>query len=911
MSRRLIAFPPFRLDVEDERLWDGDRAIRLRPKTFAVLRHLTERPRRLVTKGELLGAVWRGVAVTDDTLTKSIRELREVLGDDPRAPRFIETVPRRGFRWIAGDGTPAGAGGAVVGRTTERLALERAFDAALRGERQLVFLTGEAGIGKTTLVESFVAALETRDGPGALVVARGQCIDHHGPSEPYMPILDAFAQLAAGPAHDRLAAAFARHAPTWLLQIPSLAAEAAPRERAPAASTRERMLREFAVAITAFAASTPIVLVLEDLHWSDRATVDLLALLARRREPARLLVVGTVRPVDLLVRDHPLAESKAELVRQGHAREILLEMLTAGDLAAYLTLRLGAPDLAATLAPLLHARTDGNPFFMVAAVDHLIARGLLVERAGRWTLAGGPVDVAAAIPESVRDMIERQLDALAANDRTIVEAASVAGAEFAVPAVAAAVERDAADVEARCATLARRGQLLRSAGDGRWPDGTPSARFAFVHGLFQSVLYDRLTPERRARLHRGVAERLERAFAPKTSAIAAELAGHFEQAGEWPRAITYVEQAARRALRRGAPLEATRGFERALGLAAALPANPERAQQLLLLTLEHANAIQLALGYGSDEVERAFVCAQERAVEMDAVPAQFLARAGVAACNLTRGRLGAVREDAARLHALAARAPVPGGALIAHTFAGMTSYLAGDFRDARDELERALACDAEQAPGMQTDFTVLCLAHLACTLAILGFAERAREAARASRDRARATGLYDEAVAAFCASGLAAMLRDTAGAEAAAADGIALTETHGFPLWLPPARVVHGWAIAVGRRDAAGLAELRAGLAGLDAVRFERDRTFHLMLYADALMAHDGAAEAATTVTTALDRAARTDERCCEAELWRLRGELSGGARAREYLGRALDVAQRQAARCWELRARASLARLA
>jgi predicted ATPase len=239
----------------------------------------------------------------------------------------------------------------------------------------------------------------------------------------------------------------------------------------------------------------------------------------------------------------------------------------------------------------------------------------------------------------------------------------------------------------------------------------------------------------------------------------------------------------------------------------------------------------------------------------------------------------------------------------------MTRYLAGEFIAARALLEGALAHPAEQPPGVQTDFAVMGLSHLGCALAILGFPEQARQTDARARARAREAGRYDEAVAAFCSAALAAILRAPEAAERAAADGIAITETHGFPLWLPPSRVVHGWAVAVARRDGAGVDEMRAGLAGLDDVGFERDRTFHLMLLADALVAVGRAGDARTTIDAALDRADRTGEHCCTAELWRLRGELMPRASAAEpHLRRALDVARRQSARWWELRAAVSLA---
>jgi adenylate cyclase len=340
-----------------------------------------------------------------------------------------------------------------------------------------------------------------------------------------------------------------------------------------------------------------------------------------------------------------------------------------------------------------------------------------------------------------------------------------------------------------------------------------------------------------------------------------------------------------------------------------LPPDGDRAAERLTLALAVANALQLARGYASPEVAAAFERGRRLAVDAGAEPAQLLALAGLFAFNLTRCRLAEARDDAVRIQDLASRLPVPGLPLMAGTFVGMTRWLAGDFPAARALLEGALAHPAAQPPGVQTDFAVMGLSHLGCVLALLGFPEQARQTDARARARAREAGRYDEAVAAFCSAALAAFLRAPEAAERAAADGIAIAETHGFPMWLPPARIVHGWAVAVGRRDDAGVDEARAGLAGLDEVGFERDRTFHLMLLADAFRAVGRADEARATIDAALDRAERTGVHCCTAELWRLRGELTPRASAAEpHLRRALDVARRQGARWWELRAAASVA---
>src|SRR5437016_6942755 len=226
-----IRFAPYRLDLDAGLLRSGDRAISLRPKTWAVLRYLAERPGVLVTKEEILDAVWGGITVTEATLTKSIGEIRDALHDEVRHPRFVETVHRRGFRFVSTSeaaGEPRDSGSAahppahLVGRETELIRLHQLLEVAAGGTRQTVFITGEAGIGKTTLVEAFLAAVASRSGAGETIVAAGRCMRRSSGEEPLMPVLEAVGRLARGPRAARVVQLLREHAPAWLIQLPWL-----------------------------------------------------------------------------------------------------------------------------------------------------------------------------------------------------------------------------------------------------------------------------------------------------------------------------------------------------------------------------------------------------------------------------------------------------------------------------------------------------------------------------------------------------------------------------------------------------------------------------------------------------------------------------------------------------------------
>jgi len=436
-----LCFPPFRLDLLNQRLWREGQEIPLRQKTFAVLRYLVEHPEQLVTKAALLEAVWAGVYVSDVAPGVCIQELRRALGDDRKTPRLIVTVHRRGYRFIA-PLSPAPPGVSrqypvvsrrsaasgphlatdnwplatrLVGREAELRHLHQWLDKALSGERQIVFVTGEPGIGKTSLVEAFLARLASRPEPGhehehedELWIGRGQCIEHYGAGEAYLPVLEALGRLCREPDGERLIELLSQYAPTWLVQMPALltAADLEVLQRKTLGTTRERMLRELAEAVEALTAERPLILWLEDLHWSDVSTLDWLAFIARRTEEARLLVIGTYRPVEVLVREHPLKAVKQELQLHGRCHEVAVNFLSEAAVGEYLAVRFAVGARHAVplqkLARAIHRRTDGNPLFMVNVVEDLVAQGVLVQSEGRWELQGGIEESATGVPETLQ-----------------------------------------------------------------------------------------------------------------------------------------------------------------------------------------------------------------------------------------------------------------------------------------------------------------------------------------------------------------------------------------------------------------------------------------------------------------------------------------------------------------------------
>ncbi len=571
-----LVFPPFRLDAANESLFKQSQPIPLNRKAFLVLRHLVENAGRLVSKDELLDAVWPETHVGEGVLKVAVAEIRKALDDPAASPRFIETAHRRGYRFIGEIESPHGApvpspALRAIERESDLARLHAAHARSLDAHRQLVFVTGETGIGKTTLVEAFVDSLA----PSGAWVAHGQCLEHFGEGEPYFPVLAAIARLCRQPGRESFLEILRRHAPTWLAQMPSLVSQAGLEslKRETLGAARERMLREIAEAVEALTAQTPLVLVLEDLHWSDFSTVDLIGHLARGREPARLLIIGTFRPAEIIVKQHPLRALKRELQIHNRCSEIPIEFLSLDAVARFLALRFPGPPLPAGLARLLHQRTDGNPLFLVNCVDYLIARSQLLRGPAGWSLAVPLAQIDTGIPDSLQQMIEKQLDRLSPDERRILSVASVAGMEFSTRTLAGglASSETPAALASLCEDLVRRGQFIRPAKLIQLIDGSLLERYGFTHILYQHVLYHSVPEARRIVLHKRIGEFQEDAYSAHLPEIAAELAVHFEQGRDFPRAVRYLRLSAVTAANRCANREALDHLDHALRLLPHLP----------------------------------------------------------------------------------------------------------------------------------------------------------------------------------------------------------------------------------------------------------------------------------------------------------------------------------------------------
>lgn len=904
--------------------------IALPPKALAMLWTLAGRAGEVVTKDELLAAVWPRTAPTEGVIAACLRDLRHALDDDAKQPRYIATAHRIGYRFIAevtSDAhsmapdlhAPEPASPHFVGRNAELARLHAAFAKALGGQRQLVFVSGEAGIGKTTLVDAFVtrlvhsreaahaAANATPDAAG-LKLAHGQCVEHHGAGEPYLPVLEALSRLCRQAGGDRLVTLLRRYAPTWLVQLPGLLddAEAVALQRQVAGSSAERMSREMVEAIEAIAAAEPLALVFEDMHWSDRSTVDWLAMLARRREAARLLVIVTCRLVELIVNDHPLKALKQELVMHGLGAEVPLGTLAVDAVQAYVERRLpgGGSDLAARV----YRRSQGHPLFMVHVADDVEQHGAAEQAAE------------SAVPGGVRELIEAQLARLAPAQRASLEAASVAGAEFAAASVAAALQDGPEQTERTLETLAAREQFIEARGLAEWRDGTISGRYAFGHDLYRETLYRAIGAARRAQWHARIGERLALAYGERAEDIAPVLAVHFEQARDSSRAAPCFAAAGDHALRRHGYAEALHLFGRALHHLAALPPTPGREREQLRVQIGIGTALGTTFSYCDPRVEEAYRSARELCERLGDDEQSMPLMWGQIHRRFLLGKLAEALPLAQQLLARCEAHADPALALVGHAALALVYLHMGRPEPALAHAARRPSAGEPAAPWMAfaaPDPINACASYHAIALWLRGRPDEALRQIEAACIRtadgshvyAHALMLYRRAMVLQLRGELPQMLR-------AAQRAFAYSAEHGFRLPESACRIVRGWASVACGEAVDGVSEMERGLHECEQLGVLGLRPWYLALLADAQRRRGNPAAAWQATNQALDMLERTGERWCEAEVLRLRGELllrnpalAPRIDAMSCLRRALAVAWRQRATAWALRAALDCAR--
>jgi serine/threonine protein kinase/tetratricopeptide (TPR) repeat protein len=849
----------------------------------------------------------------------------------------------------------------TVGREQERAELQAGFASALSGRGQLLCVAGEPGIGKTTLVEDFLAELAAE---GQCTIARGRCSERLAGTEAYLPLLEALeALLRQGGTHSLArtmkpgdevvgnnAAQLMKHiAPTWYAQVVPLSGDSEGSARLLAevkAASQERMKRELANFLQAVAERRPLVLFFDDLHWADVSTIDLLSFLSGKFEALKVLIVVTYRPSDMLLAKHPFLQIKPDLQSRGLCRELALGFLTEAEIAEYLALEFPGHRFPPAFSRLIHAKTEGSPLFMADLVRYLcdsrvirrtdfsllppeteqteaFATASLTETHAMWTLAEALPDIERALPESVRGMIERKIAQLGEDDRKLLTAASVQGYEFDSAVVARVLNLDADEIEERLEKLERVFAFVKLTSEAEFPNGTLTLKYRFVHVLYQNALYVSLRVTRKATLSRDVALALEACYGARSAGVANELALLWEAARDSTRAAEYFLQAARNAAQIHAHQEAVQLARRGLAVLLKLPETPERDGQELGLQLTLGFSLQSVLSWTAPEAGAAFNRARQLCEQVGNDPRLFAALSGVWPYHALQAEFEAAERLGEQMLQLAEQAQDP--VLLVRVFMcrAFVHYYQGELVSAHQYGERALALDlrANHAAYLSVsneDLGITTRRHQSYCLWTLGYADSALALAQETVTLAEQTFHPFSLGGAHLATGMVLHTRRAwQSSQQEFEKVLALAAEYDLGDMLNYAVAFNALNLAYQEPTVAVLERAQQAIAVLRAKGVRLALTGLLAMLGEVYGLAGRAVVGLQRIAEALGLVEHTGERVWEAELWRLKGALllkanasNAQAEAEGCYHKAIEIAQRQSAKAWELRAATSLARL-
>ena len=813
----------------------------------------------------------------------------------------------------------------LPGRMAELDRLQRAWTRALEGHRQMVFISGEPGIGKSTLVGRFTQGL--RASKVEVAVAEGRCLELYGAGEAFLPILEALGRLCRGEHGRATKRVLLQWAPGWLLQLPGMIEEDEREEvmRRTLGAGPARRLLELLEALDALCRRRPLLLVLEDLHWSDAATLDLLSALARRIEPARLMIVGTIRTSEA-----PLSEALQSVVRdltlRSSAEEIELKLLSEQETAQMLFSARPEWRMGQDLAELVHRHAGGNPLFSLHLAE-ILQQGEEGRRALEDESDEGDEEL--DLYENLDRILESLLQRVDPKVQELLQVAAVAGERFLLPVVAEASGIDQETCESLLDDLAKRRSFLRRLPSVKLKNGLPAKRYVFLHNIYRRVLRRRLSSGATSECHRVVAEALEKWKLEVGGAPANELALHYELGGRPRQAIHQYEQAAQVAVGRGAFAAGIEHVRRAQTLLAPLQdededSNLSRTQ--VGLSSHLGVALFATEGFSSPDGGDAYRAAEQLG-EALRDPRLFSVRCGLWVYHWMRAEIPKSVEiaESARQQIEDDPQADPYARLLSHVILAASYMRRGDFSDALDHFERGLAYSDEV--GIQGLFKSFALVEGrvfgrvfgALTLWYLGRADEAREWALEGNRIANEIGhAFSRLNASSVASTLFLLCGETVRARELHMRAESISEEHGYAISVAPRLR----SVMFEPNPAAAAVRLDVLERKIDAARergeVELQNIDYLML-AHARKAAGRLDQAREALASGVEVSRRSGDTWYEAEILRQQAALlieSEGDypeirhQAEEILNQALAVAERQGAKAWTLRIATSLARL-
>lgn len=751
-----------------------------------------------------------------------------------------------------------------VAREQELARLQHALDAAKAGQGQPLFVIGGAGRGKTTLLSEFSRRALAND-PDLLVVS-GHANAYTGIGDPYLPWRAALKLLLgdveAGVAGGQLTLVQARrlwmalpitlplladHAPDLVgpfIASQSLLARAAlvidnqgdwlPRlEKAANASSmrleQARLFAQFTALLHAIAARRPLLLILEDLHWADASSINLLFHCCRQLSGHAICLLGAYRHNAIAVSQdghpHPLVGVMAELKRQYGDIWLDLAAVDANQGRHFVDAYLDAQAVALTepsaqdFRQALFAHTRGHPLFTVELVHDLQERGDLQQAEdGSWSVAHA-TDWA-RLPAKVEGVIEQRLASVAEDLRQALTVASVEGEIFTAEVVALVQGGPARALVLRLSGEGDRQHRLVNAQALEWVGSQRLAHYRFRHHLFQRYLYQQLDESERVYLHEAVGQAIEALYGEQIAECAVQLAHHFQLAGRANKAIHYLERAAHAALHKSAYAETERHVTLALDLLAGLPLTPERNEQELRLQVALGQTLLIAKGFGRPEVAQAFNRARELCRQGGETPQFFTILFGLCMYYSQRPELHSGQEVGQQLLRIAQRQEDEALLLLAHERLGLLAFHLGQLASSQTHLAQVIAVYTPQQHHALVlryggiDSGVFGRFQMGRTLWSLGYPDQALRHIAEAIALARTLPHPLSLIMALAFGSVVYLYRGEVGAARLCVDEmVTLTTEHGFMTPKAIAISLQGQVMIVEGVIAAGIAVLEQGLA--------------------------------------------------------------------------------------------------
>jgi TOMM system kinase/cyclase fusion protein len=800
----------------------------------------------------------------------------------------------------------------LVGREQEIGVLRERWAQVKDGLGQVVLLSGEAGIGKSRLVQ--VLKEQVAAEPQTWLTPC-QCSPYHQHSALY-PLIELLERVVLRFEREESSSQklsklegflvqyglpLAEALPLFaaLLSLP-LPADCAPLLVSPE-QQKQQTLHALLTILLRIAAQQPVLFVMEDLHWVDPSTLELLSLLVDQGPTARILALFTCRP-----------DFSPPWTGRAHLTQVTVNRLPRRQAVEVIRQVAHGKGLPPEVVEQIVAKTDGVPLFVEELTKMVLESGLLQERDERYALTG-PLHPL-AIPATLHDSLMARLDRLAAV-KALAQLGATLGREFSYALLRAVAPWDEG--------FLHQGLHQLVAAEFLYQQGVPpQATYTFKHALIQDVAYQSLLKSTRQQHHQRIAQALEAQFPETVATQPALVAQHYTTAGCTAQAVVYWQRAGHQASERSAHLEAVSHVTTGIALLKTLPETPEHTQHALTLHIALGAALQMAKGLAAPEVEHAYTQARALCQQVGETPELVPVLFGLWRFYNTRAQLHTARELGDTLLRLAQRADDPALAVLAHSALGWTWFCLGALPEARQHLEEGIARDTpdqHRAPVFRIgqDPGVGCRAYAARTLWLLGYPDQAL--ARLHDALALAQELSHPFSLAFARCYVAIVSqyrRDVPAVHEHAEAAVALSAEQGFPQWATQGTIFRGWALAMQGQGEEGLAQVRQGIAANRATGAALLVPYFCTLLAE-VSAHLGhVEEGLQALAEAHSLVEQQEERWWEAEIHRLRGVLllrqpgTPQAEAETWLQRALDVARHQEAKSLELRAAMSLSRL-